>query len=44
MTKSKIIKILKHHNKWRRGNENLNMINPKTLGKAIDEAIRYLEK
>jgi len=44
MTLKKVIKISKHHNKWRRGDENLKMINPKTLGDAIDEAIRYLEK
>ena len=40
----KVIKILKNYNKWRRGDENINMINPKTLGIAIDEAIRHLEK
>ena len=34
---SKAIKILDHHNRWRRGNDNrLKMDDPKQLGIAID--------
>lgn len=43
MNKEKVIEILKTHNKWRRGNENIEMLNPKEIGQAIDFAIKYLE-
>lgn len=40
----KVIKILEKHNKWRRGDDTIEATDPKTLGKALDNAISYLEK
>lgn len=44
MKTKKAIKILKKHNAWRRGDDNLKMQHPTKLGKAIDKAIELLEK
>ena len=38
------IKVLKSHNKWRRGCDIETMSNPTTLGVAIDTVIRNFEK
>ena len=35
--------ILKLHNVWRRG-ANIKMLDPKDIGIALDNAIRFLEK
>ena len=37
------IMILKLHNVWRRG-ANIKMLDPKDIGIALDNAIRFLEK
>ena len=39
------LKILKHHNDWRRNNSDIDMemVNPKLLGKAIDTVITFTE-
>lgn len=37
------IKILKTHNKWRRGAD-IEMTSPVKLGKSIDVIIKHLEK
>ena len=38
------IEILEIHNKWRRGDEYVQMVTPKQLGKAIDKIIKKLTK
>lgn len=43
MDKQKVIKILEQYNKWRRANEDMDMPDPKDIGKAIDFAIKYLK-
>lgn len=40
----KAIKVLKKHNKWRRGDDSIEMTDPKTLGIALDTAIEFLEQ
>lgn len=42
MTKKEAIEVLRHHNEWRRGAD-IQQLNPETIGKAIDYAIKYLE-
>ena len=42
MTLPEAIKILKEHNEWRRGDDS-EMINPTTLGIAIDLIVKHLE-
>lgn len=42
MTLSEAIKILKEHNEWRRGDDS-EMVNPTTLGIAIDLIIQHCE-
>lgn len=37
------IKILKNHNNWRRGDEDFEMQDPKTIGKAIDLVVSTME-
>lgn len=44
MNKSKAIKILEVHNRWRRGDDSCEMQSPKEIGLAIDFAIRYMTK
>jgi len=43
ITKKQIVAVLEHHNDWRRGAE-IEMINPKKLGKVIDAAISEIKK
>jgi len=43
ITTSQALNILKEYNDWRRGKET-EMLNPKTIGKAIDKAIEILIK
>lgn len=38
------IEILKKHNRWRRGDETIEQMNPAEIGKAIDTVIQYCEK
>lgn len=33
------IKTLEHHNKWRRGVEGVDMLDPKKVGEAIDAVL-----
>ena len=39
MKLTKAIKIVEEHNAWRRGDDDLILIDPKTIGKAIDTVI-----
>ena len=43
MNKEEAIKTLEEFNKWRRANEDIDMPDPKDIGKAIDFAIKYLK-
>jgi len=43
MTKAEAVRILRAHNKWRRG-EGDNQAHPTTLGIALDTAIRLLSR
>lgn len=43
MTKEEVIQVLKQHNKWRRDHDGeVEAVDVKILGKALDEAIKYL--
>lgn len=44
MNLDKAIKILEHHQKWRRGDETLTMGDPKELGIAIDTILEEVKK
>lgn len=44
MKLTKAIEIVEKHNKWRRANEDLEMVNPTELGKAIDTLLEYCKK
>ena len=44
MTLQEAIEILDNHNKWRRGDEIIQMINPTDLGIAIDICLKELKK
>jgi hypothetical protein len=39
----KAVNILEKHNKWRRGDESIDMVNPVILGKAIDLIISEMK-
>jgi len=43
MKLKKAIKILKDHNDWRKGSDTVLMTEPKTLTKAIETILAYLE-
>ena len=44
MTTEQAIKILKHHNRWRRGEEKeIDMLDTADIGMAIDTAIRVMQ-
>jgi hypothetical protein len=43
VTKSECLHILKTHNEWRRGAE-IEMLNPKVIGEALDMAIAIVQK
>jgi hypothetical protein len=40
----KAIKILKNHNKWRRGDDTINMTDPTLLGIALDTVIEFVDE
>lgn len=43
MTKEEVIQVLEQHNKWRRDNYGeVETVDVKILGVALDEAIKYL--
>lgn len=44
MKLSTAVEILEKHNRWRRCNEDSEMVNPTQLGIAIDTIIEYLKK
>jgi hypothetical protein len=44
MTIEKAIEILDNHNKWRKGNDEISMTEPKILSKAIDTIINFHKK
>jgi len=39
-----VIEVLETHNRWRRGDETVDMIHPETVGKAIDAAVKLLKE
>jgi hypothetical protein len=39
----KAVDILEKHNKWRRGDDSIGMINPVTLGKSIDLVVKEMK-
>ena len=43
MTLQEAVAILENHNKWRRGDDTLEMAEPKYLGIAIDLITEYLK-
>lgn len=44
MKRKEVIKILKEHNEWRRGEIEETELTPKEIGIAIDKAIKLLKK
>ena len=42
MSNESIALFLENYNKWRRGDESIEMPNPKEIGLAIDCAVAYL--
>ena len=44
MTKKEALKVLKDHQKWRLGNDEVEATNSKELTRAIEIAIVYLSK
>ena len=44
MTKKQTIDFLINFNKWRRGHEEVEQPNPKEIGIAIDNAIKFLKQ
>lgn len=42
MTEQEALELLKQHNRWRRGDDSVEMANPSELGRAIDVACRAL--
>ena len=43
MTLQEAVKLLESHNKWRRGDDTLEMAEPKDLGKAIDLIVKHFK-
>lgn len=41
MTLQEAVKLLENHNKWRRGDDTLEMVEPKDLGIAIDLIVEH---
>jgi hypothetical protein len=41
MTIQEAVALLENHNKWRRGDDTLEMADPKELGIAIDLMVEY---
>jgi hypothetical protein len=44
MTKKQTIDFLINFNKWRRGSETIKQPNPREIGIAIDNAIKFLKQ
>lgn len=42
MTEQEALELLQRHNRWRRGDDSVEMANPSELGRAIDVACRVL--
>lgn len=42
MTEREALELLQKHNRWRRGDDSVEMANPSELGRAIDVACRVL--
>lgn len=42
MTEREALELLKRHNRWRRGDDSVEMADPSELGRAIDVACRVL--
>jgi len=42
MTEREALELLQRHNRWRRGDDSVEMAAPRALGLAIDEACRVL--
>jgi hypothetical protein len=40
---SKAVQLLEIHNKWRRGDDGVKMVNPTELGEAIDTVVNNLK-
>ena len=43
MDAQEAIRLIEHHNKWRRGAD-IPMVNPTVLGEAIDEIVKKYKK
>lgn len=41
MTLQEAVTLLENHNKWRRGDDTLGMVEPKDLGMAIELIVEY---
>lgn len=44
MTKKEVLKVLKYHQKWRLGNDEVEQTDPKELTKALGFVIEYLKQ
>ena len=44
MTLQEAVDILENHNKWRRGDDNIDQTNPTKLGIAIDLIVAHFNK
>jgi len=44
MTIQKAIEVLEQHNRWRRGDEKIEMAEPKELGIAIEVVVKFVKK
>jgi len=42
MTEREVLELLQRHNRWRRGDDSVEMGDPRAIGLAIDEACRVL--
>lgn len=42
MTEREALELLQRHNRWRRGDDSVEMADPRALGHAIDVACRVL--
>lgn len=42
MTEREALELLQRHNRWRRGDDSVEMADPRAIGLAIDEACRVL--
>lgn len=44
MTEREALELLQRHNRWRRGDNSIEMADPRAIGLAIDVACRVLAK